>query len=688
MNYKNLLVGSALLLSSVPCLAQAPGGPNAAPAIVTAANRVVYDAAFYAAFAPRTALDMINQTPGFVLDAPDEDERRGYSGAVGNVLIDGERLTAKSQSLQDVLGRVAASEVIRIEILRGSEVAGDASNAAVLANVVRTRASGSGTWELGPEVTNQEKPTPYARLGWSGRNDRTDYSIGFNVYRHDHDSPGVRSVTDSSGVLLANRRGGFLHEAGEHALNGQAAFPVGDGRLVVTGQAAYNTYEEVWTLRSTTPDGAQIDNEIAPYGDEERAAEVGLTWQRPIGAWSMEVVALATRKRFDSHVRATHFDANDAQDSEFVQFVDRDSGESIVRSTFTRPLDGGRLEFGGEVAINTLDGKLELTLDEGAGPAPVDVPNANLSVEENRGEAFVAHATKLGAHWSLDSRLAVETSRLSFTGDAEQSVSLTYVKPRIQLTRAFGRHQLQMRAFRDVGQLDFSDFVSQAQLADDIIAGGNPDLQPQTAWATEVEGDLRFTEKTALRVRLFRHFLEDVVDLVPVGPPGNRFDAPGNIGDGTMTGTEIALRLPIGFLPGGSLNVSGTWSDTKVRDPLTGERRQISDFSENVISTTLRQDLNAARLAWGLVYNGRSRDRDFRTREIDSFRQLRQLNAFLETTVIEGFKIKLTAYNLTSDTERRERVFFAPDRTGAITQRELMHFRPGTWWLLTVSSSF
>src|SRR5262245_20725301 len=67
-------------------------------------DRVVYAAAFYAQFAPRTALDMVRQTPGFVLQTGD-GERRGFSGAVGNVLIDGERLSAKSQSLEGVLGR-------------------------------------------------------------------------------------------------------------------------------------------------------------------------------------------------------------------------------------------------------------------------------------------------------------------------------------------------------------------------------------------------------------------------------------------------------------------------------------------------------------------------------------------------------------------------------------------------------
>src|SRR5687768_17185590 len=143
---------TALLLTTNTSIAQ-----ETVPA-PTSTDRVIYEAAFYDAFAPRTALDMINQTPGFALVAVDGgDERRGFSGAVGNVLIDGQRLGAKSQSLQDVLGRVAAKEVLRIEILRGDQVAGDASGAAVLANVVRTPAAGGGTWQAGVEMTNEDR---------------------------------------------------------------------------------------------------------------------------------------------------------------------------------------------------------------------------------------------------------------------------------------------------------------------------------------------------------------------------------------------------------------------------------------------------------------------------------------------------------------------------------------------------
>lgn len=678
-NLRGLLLSAGAFVFALQAGAQSPP-----------AARVVYDAAFYVPFAPRTALDMIRQTPGFVLDDADEaDERRGFAGAVGNVLIDGERLSAKSQSLADVLGRVAAADVVRIEILRGSEVAGDASNATVLANVVRTPTSSGGTWELGTEVTNRRNPTPSGNFGWSGRHDRTEYSLGGSIYGHDHNNPGVRAVTDGTGSALANRRNTYLHENQDYILNGQAAFPAGEGRLIVTGQLKRIDYAEDWTQHTTDPDGAQLENIIAPYDQRDKVGEAGITWQRALGGWDAELIGLITRKRLRGHALSTEFDGDDAELVTYEQFIRQDSGESILRSSFARAMEGGRLELGAEFAVNTLDGELDLSEDFGAGPVPVLIPNANVSVEEKRAEAFASFARPLGTHWSFDARLAAEFSRLEFTGDTDQSVSLSYLKPRLQLTRRLGHHQLQVRAFRDVGQLDFTDFVSTAQFADDVINGGNPDLEPQTAWAFEVEADLRFTDDAALRLRAFRHWLDDVVDFVPGGPAENPFDAPGNVGEGSLLGAEVSLQMPLrALLPGGTFTLAGTWQDSSVRDPLTGEERRISDFFENSITADLRQDLGDARLAWGLHYEARSRNIDYKLREIDSFREIEMLNAFVETTVFDGFKITLTAYNVLGDTEERERRFFTPDRGSALALREFSHSRPGTWWLLNVSSSF
>ncbi len=653
-------------------------------------EHVVYEAAFYAAFTPRTALDMINQTPGFVLDAPEQDERRGFSGAVGNVLIDGQRLGAKSQSLRDVLGRVAAKEVVRIEILRGADVAGDASGAAVLANVIRTATSGGGTWEGGVEYTNQHVAAPNGKFGWSGRQEATEYSLGGTLYTHDHTAHGRGVQRDGSGTITARKSDEIPHENGEYALNGQVSWPAGAGKLTATGQAALLRGEERLTKLLATPAGAQIEAQVNPYQERTRTGEAGVTYLRGIGDWNMNLTALATRKRVHWEVTSTHFDGANIQDGEFVQEVRQESGESIARGTFERPLANGRIEIGGEIAVNTLDGSTALTEDLGAGPVPVALPNANLTIEEKRAEAFMSHVWQRAASlWTVDSRLAAETSRLSFAGDTDQSVSLTYLKPRVQIARALGKHQVQARVFRDVGQLDFTDFVSTAQLADDTINGGNPDLRPQTEWTAEIEADLRFTDEAALRVRMFQSFLDDVVDFVPIDAGGGPFDAPGNIGEGEIFGMEVSLRVPLRpVLRGGTLSVTGSWRDTEVTDPVTGTRRHISDAVRSEIQVDLRQDLSAAKLAWGMSYQGRSIESDFRLDEIDSFRQLHQLNVFVETTVIESFKVRLEAQSALNGAEMRERKFYSPDRNGLLVGRERTYFYPGHWWMLTVSSAF
>ena len=115
------LVASLLIASALPALAQE--GVNA------------YPAAFFQENQPATALDMVRLVPGFRVQAGDSGIR-GFSGTVGNVLIDGQLPTSKEESIEQVLQRISASAVERIELIRG---AADMHGHAVLANVVRIR---------------------------------------------------------------------------------------------------------------------------------------------------------------------------------------------------------------------------------------------------------------------------------------------------------------------------------------------------------------------------------------------------------------------------------------------------------------------------------------------------------------------------------------------------------------------
>jgi hypothetical protein len=668
-------------------VAHAPA-PSAQPPAASA-SRIAYDAAFYSRYSPRTALDMIGRTPGFAL--VEGAERRGFSGAVGNVLIDGDRPIAKSQSLSDILQRIPAAQVARIEILRGADAAGDASGAAVLANVVRTRSAGQGAWSLGYELAQQHAPAPNGWASWSGRIGRTDYGLGANGYSLLRELPGEREVVDGTGGPIATRTETSPRTFYEIAVNGEAGRQMLGGRIRLTGQAYRSRYHQDNRLLTLSTAGTPIEQEREPYTESKRILEAGLEHERGLGRWDLTLAALLTRTGFDSEVSSTRSAAGGETVSIFEQTIDQESSETIWRATLARELSPQhRLEAGVEGALNTLGQTLDLSLDLGDGSFPIPVPNSNLEVEELRGEAYVVHTLRPDSRWSVETRLAAELSRLSFSGDTGRSVSLTYLKPSLQVTRSLGgQNQLRTRLFRDVGQLDFTDFVSRASLSDDLIEGGNPDLRPQATWQAEIAADLRFGAQGALNLTVFRQWISDTVDLVTLGPPGARFDAPGNIGDARVWGAQVTLNVPLqSLIPGGIFTLEGIWRDAKVTDPLTGERRTISDFQNHELVAELRQDLTSRRLAWGAKYTAKPEVTRFRFNEIDRSRASPTLDLWVETTALPRLKLRMTLVSLLGTPERRERSFFASDRTDTIDRIERSERRPGRWLMLTMSGNF
>ena len=80
-------------------------------------STVIYPASFFQPYNPVSVNDMIDRIPGVSISG--NSGGRGL-GSGGDLLITGQRLAGKDNSPRDQLSRIAAREVERIEIIRGT----------------------------------------------------------------------------------------------------------------------------------------------------------------------------------------------------------------------------------------------------------------------------------------------------------------------------------------------------------------------------------------------------------------------------------------------------------------------------------------------------------------------------------------------------------------------------------------
>ena len=86
-------------------------------------STIIYPAAFFDQYTPVSANDMITRIPGVSIDSRNSNNNNNNSrglGSGGDLLINGKRIAGKDNSASSQLSRIAANQVERIEIIRGS----------------------------------------------------------------------------------------------------------------------------------------------------------------------------------------------------------------------------------------------------------------------------------------------------------------------------------------------------------------------------------------------------------------------------------------------------------------------------------------------------------------------------------------------------------------------------------------
>ncbi|WP_313334649.1 Plug domain-containing protein [Sphingobium yanoikuyae] len=168
MLFHAMMAGLAMTAGSMASEQEAVqnNSPPSHPPIVPAGPDPVYPADFYAPFQPQTALDMLERTLGFLLS--EGNSLRGFGGAAGNVLIDGQRPTVKAGGITEVLRRIGAARVERVVLLRGTDP--EAQGQTLAANVIlRTDGGGSGNASLKLSHTRDGRISPSAQISRARR---------------------------------------------------------------------------------------------------------------------------------------------------------------------------------------------------------------------------------------------------------------------------------------------------------------------------------------------------------------------------------------------------------------------------------------------------------------------------------------------------------------------------------------
>ena len=671
---KALLLATTILVAA-PFTAAAQSD---APAVDTVQQGVlVFEPAFFADGSPNTALDMIARLPGFGLDTGNNNTR-GFAGAAGNVLIDGDRPSSKSDSLDGILRRISAASVERIELIRGGAPGIDMQGRSVVANVVLKRTVQIQTvLEANTYVYPDGHLGPLLQASWSRREGESqlEASLSATTDRTDDTGDGYRRRYNAAGVPIQtadlDRWDRFRNVRSTAAWQGLT----GGGRLRVNGVLGWNKAENsIDTLIRT---GAGRNERVENEGDEVEA-ELGLNWARALGERAELELTGLQRYEVDNDESRSFSGLNS------VAFGgEGTAGETIGRAVLRfRPSDRWAFEGGGEAAYNFLDSATTY-VENGV---PVALPSASVKVEELRGEVFGQTSWRPDPRLTVEAALRVEVSEISQSGDSDLTRTFVYPKPRLQVTwTPVADHQFRLRAEREIGQLDFGDFVASADVDLNQVEGGNPELEPAKAWVLEAVYERRFWGEGALTLTAQIKRWEDLIDVIPLT---GGFEGVGNIGDGSSSYQQIAVTLPMDRLglPNARLVARATVSQSSVTDPLTGEGRRFSGQIAFGCGIDFNQDLGGGRWSYGFQHGCNLDDPvQYRIREVRNIEEEPFVTVYGQWKPRPDLTVRLDLGNATDREQRRERLVYSGQRNSApLSFREERGARMSPWLFIQI----
>jgi outer membrane receptor protein involved in Fe transport len=609
---------AALMLTGTACIAFSPiaVAQDALAAPVVSEGKRQFRIDFFAAYAPVTALDMVRRIPGFSIEQG--EGLRGFGENAGNVLIDGDRPSTKSDDIFTILSRIPATEVDYIELTEQAGADAETQGKGQVINVVRKLSKRiSGTYEGRIVAGRRFGFQPSGNASATLRRGPTTYELNFTSYSERIYGFGPEDFKTGTGALVERRfyngKGGFdraqiggaiktVAGGAKVNVNGQVRWSDGfDRRLGEFFDAAGTDTGDELLLR-----GGPIDDIYYEVGGDVEFGMAPNLNTKIIGLYR------AATESNDSRIEA-------ARSGQPVTSFDTRSrnkpAEAVARvQNDWSALSGHAIQFGGEVAYNRLDAKFSAASSTAG--AVTNFPASNVLVEEVRVEPFLTDVWTLSPAWKIEAGVIAEFSKLTLSGDSTASRTFKFIKPRAVATWTVDpQTTLEFRAERQVAQLNFGEFATNVDLAlGGQVDAGNADLVPEKVTNLSALIRHKFLERGSLQFRGSYQFVSDTQDLVPItvldagGNVTSRFDGAGNIGNSKRWDGELEITLPFDWLTkpvgftGIELKYVGHYHGSRVTDPVTGLSRRMSNRPVWHQEWNLRYDATDLGLVYGASF--------------------------------------------------------------------------------------
>jgi outer membrane receptor for ferrienterochelin and colicins len=676
---------------SGPVAAQETGDapPPAGTPAPTVDGARSYTPADFTRFAPRTALDMLRQVPGFTIQGVSQE--RGLGQASGNVLINGQRISGKSNDAVTELGRIPAGSVLRIDIVDGATL-NIAGLSGQVANVLVEAAAASGQFEYRPEF-RARNTTPVLTRGnvsLSGKAGAVDYTIGLRNDASQGGADGPTTILNGAGEVIDRRLEFFRSKVDQPRLSGSLKYD-GPGSQIgnLNGSVQLYIFDFLELSRRTGPGQVDRTRRFVQTEDEYNY-EIGGDYEWALGPGRLKLIGLHRFERSPSVQSSiiSFVDGAPATGNRFSQTGDE--AETVGRAEYRLKSGPNDWQLSAEAAFNSLDNVSGFFLLQPDGLfQDVPLPGGTAKVTEDRYDAALTYGRTLSPTLSIQASLGGEYSRIEQTG--EFGKSRTFYRPKGFVSAAWKPNpgmDVNAKLERKVGQLNFFDFLSSVNLGGGSQNQSNPDLVPPQSWDGEVEFAQDLGRYGSTTVKLFGRLIDDIVDQIPIGATG---EAPGNLERATVLGIEARSTLqlePFG-LQGGRLDLRLELQRTRLDDPLTGDSRPISGEQVRFAEAVFRYDLPGTDWAFGSTGSHFKPAKTFRLSQlIYSNEGPVFLNAYVENKDVLGLTMRATVGNLLGAASILDRINYAGRRTDPVSFVEVRRRKIGPIFSFLVSGTF